>query len=458
MKKRYAALLAAVLMTFSMFSACGSSDKNGDSNGGDDAVSTSINVIVPEGDVTTVPESAEFNDPAASYTFANGETNAAGSEAELSTETEASVEATLPPNHQDIVDMIQNAETAATTTKAPVMKDYNVDCTTRYGYNQLNDAEKKLYKQMLEAAKSVEIRIDIDDSVTNEMWVKVFGCMYIQEPQLFWLSSQRVTKGRLWYWEIDPQLIASMQKEIDTAAAKVLGQAEGKSTYEKLKVFHDYIALNNNFVKEQGFNQTIYGGFVSGEIQCEGYAKTMQYLCDLSGIESMIVVGTNESGDSHAWNVVKVDGKWYNLDTTWDDPILTNVDKTNVRHRYFLVPDEWIHNKSHFNVNKKVTGTKVTYFNPPACTSEDMNYFKVENKLYTDKASADAALKEALKKAADSKLRAAEIRVSSKAVYDEITADLKGYASWIKSERSSVKSVSSNCDPNTLVIELDLVY
>ena len=87
-----------------------------------------------------------------------------------------------------------------------------------------------------------------------------------------------------------------------------------------------------------------------------------------------------------------------------------------------------------------------------------MNYFNVTNQVYSDKASADAALKEKLKSTAASKMRAAEIRVSDKSVYDAITADLKDYASWIKSENSSVSSVASNCDPNTLVIEIDLIY
>ena len=453
MNKRILASAAALLMCMSVFAGCGDKPEDGTE------VETSVNVIengteAPsgepvEGSGTTV--SVNFDDPAAQLGI--------GSEGTLSPDipdvdaTEA--ETTLPANHEDVMNMITNTEV---TTKAPVLKEYNVDYSTRYGYNQLNDAEKKLYAQILEAVKSVKLKVDVDESVTDEMWVKVYGCMYIQEPQLFWLSSKRVTKGKLWYWEVDPEIIASMQKEIDAKVGKVLAEAEGKSDYDKLKVFHDYISLNNDFVKDEGFNQTIYGGFVTGTIQCEGYAKTMQYLCDLSGVESMIVVGTNDAGDSHAWNVVKVDGSWYNLDTTWDDPILTEVDSTNVRYRYFLVPDEWIHNKSHFNINKKTTGTQVTYFNPPACTSEDKNYFKVTNQLYTDKASADAALKDKMKSAASSKLRAAEIRVASKDVYDAITANLKDYATWIKGENSAVKSVASNCDPNTLVIELDLIY
>lgn len=448
MTKRIMAFAAAVLMAASVFTGCGSKTED------DAQAQTSVNVIengttAPSGEEVTTAE-GDFSDPAAQLGVETQPGDVPPEDAE-------NQETTLPPNHEEIINMIQNGG-GTVTTKAPILKEYNVDCTTRYGYNQLNDAEKELYKQILEAANSIRTSLRVDDSVTDEMWIKVYGCVYMQEPQLFWLSSKKVSKGKLWYWEIDPELIASMQKEIDATVGKILAEAEGKSDYEKLKVFHDYIALNNNFVKESGYNQTIYGGFVNGEIQCEGYAKSIQYLCDLTGIKSTVVVGTNESGDSHAWNVVKVDGKWYNLDTTWDDPILSNVVKTNIRYRYFLVPDEWIHNKSHFNVNKKTTGTQVTYFTPPACTSDDMNYFKVTKQLYSDEASADTALRAKLKECAASNTRAVEIRVTSQAVYDAVTKNLKDYASWIKSENSAVTSVSSNCDPNTLVIELDLSF
>ena len=440
MKKRFAAVCTALLLTASMLSACGKQTEE------TPAEETAINIIQDGSEVTTASSETSvggFVDPGANIEFSGSET------APEIAETTGTV------NQQEIADLIEGG---VVTEKAPVLTEYNVDYKTRYGYNTLNDKEKELYAQILEAVKSVRTKVKVDDSVTDEMWIKVYGVLYMQEPELFWLTSKKVVKGKLWYWETDPELIASMQKDITAKASEVLAKADGKNTFEKLKVFHDYICLNNDFVKEEGFNQTIYGGFVKGTIQCEGYAKTMQYLCDMAGIESMVIVGSNEANDTHAWNVVKVDGEWYNLDCTWDDPILTEVDKTNVRYRYFLVPDEWIHNKSHFNVNKKISGTQLTYFTPPSCTSTKMNYFNVTNQLYSDTASADSALKAKMKETASNKLRAAEIRVSDKSIYDSITANLKDYASWIKSENSAVKSVSSNCDPNTLIIELDLIY
>ena len=87
-----------------------------------------------------------------------------------------------------------------------------------------------------------------------------------------------------------------------------------------------------------------------------------------------------------------------------------------------------------------------------------MNYFTAEGKLFSDNDAADAALKEALKASAAAKVRVAEIRAENQSVYDYINGNLKEYAKWIKAENSAVKSVASNCDPTTLVIELDLSY
>lgn len=459
--KRKIAAMAAVIMAMSMtLTACGGGN---DTPENEATEGTQINIITDgelvgssgaegldsEGETTT----AEFEDPAELLGITGDITDVPGEAGETGEET------TVPENHEDIVSMIEAGGTTA--PKAAVMTEYNIDCTSRYGYNQLSAAEQQLYRDILEAAKSVRLKVDIDESVTDEMWVKVFGMVYNQEPELFWLSAARMAKGRLWYWEVDTDIIASMQAEIDKKAGEIMGAVSGMSDWDKLEYFHDYIVLHNNFVKDDnGDTTTIYSGFIGGNIQCSGYAKSMQYLCDLAGIESMVVVGSNENNESHAWNVIKVNGDWYNLDTTWDDPILTEVDETNVRHRYFLVPDEWIHEKSHFNINKKYTGTAVTYFTPPACTKSDLNYFKVKNELYSDKDSADKAIRDRMKACADKGLRAAEIRVDSKAVYDELTSSdsLKNLASWIKAENSKVTAVASNCDPNTLTVQLDLLY
>lgn len=503
MNRRLLSGLTAVMMLAGVFTACSSST-------GNDPEETEIKVIsgtqAPddldtepensdntdgsgEGDVTDVPTEKKKSDTkvskATTSTDENGDiivTTSAGTtaktelyglddpEEEMGTElvTAATTAATKGEEYYETmteasVNEENVIEKLVIKDKQAIMTSYNVDPTTRYGYNQLSSSEQKLYLKILDCAKNVERNVDTGD-ISYDTWIKVFGVVYQQEPELFWLSSKNKL-GKLYFWEIDKDVIDPLQKKIDSAVSDILAKAQGKSDYEKVEIFHDSIVLNNDFMKaaeddsdDYWKRYTIYGGFVDGMVQCEGYAKSMQYLCDLAGIESMVVVGTNSAGSSHAWNVIKLDGKWYNVDCTWDDPILSTPVKNNLRHRYFAVPDEWIHNKSHFNVNKKTTGTEMVYFAPPSCTSTDKNYFSANGRLFSDASSAEKSLKEELKKAASNKTRVAEIRVSSKKVYDEVTKNLVDYSKWIKSENSSVKKVASNCDENTLVIELDLTY
>ena len=82
------------------------------------------------------------------------------------------------------------------------------------------------------------------------------------------------------------------------------------------------------------------GPLVDGYAVCDGYSKAFDLLCYLSGIDCIRVSGTstNSSGSSggHAWNKVKVDGTWYNVDVTWDDPVSS---RPILRYDYFLVSD-----------------------------------------------------------------------------------------------------------------------
>ena len=85
----------------------------------------------------------------------------------------------------------------------------------------------------------------------------------------------------------------------------------------------------------------IYGVFVDKKAICGGYSKAFSYLCDKVGIETITVTG-DADGEAHMWNMVKLDGEWYNVDCTWDDPIIKRNDPDFVRHDYLLVKDSEI--------------------------------------------------------------------------------------------------------------------
>lgn len=456
-KKKIAAVLAAALSLTMLAAGCGKKE--------DDSDELVTNVI----------------------TQAEESSGSAGSETQTSDGSEAVVTETVLDDEGNVVTDAGGAPvtqtqavTAApeggvenvfenTTAKPKPVVDSSVDSSTRYVYNTLTEDEQKLYDAIVGAASNMSTRIYGTNNLDSAEWSKIFGLVYNQEPQLFWLSTKSVV-GRIYYLETDTEKIASMQKEIDATVDSLIREANSKSTtYEKLLVFHDYLVLNSTFEKNSGtagsFNQTIYNAFAGGtssqgNIQCSGYAKAMQYLCDKAGIDCMVIVGTNDKDLSHAWNKVKVEGEWYNLDCTWDDPILTDPVENYLRYNYFLVPDEWINNKTHFNVNKVTlkSGKTFTYYDPPKATSDSLNYFVKNGYVYKDFDSADKALKAALEDAASKKGAVAHIMVDSDDIYKKITSDLAGYQKYIKEKNSAVSALTSNCNPNMRLIQLDLKY
>lgn len=124
------------------------------------------------------------------------------------------------------------------------------------------------------------------------------------------------------------------------------------SDLEKELAIHEYVVKNTAYDYDNYINETVpedsytaYGTLINGKAVCQGYADTMKLLLNLAGIEAKVVVGY--AGEPHAWNLVKIDGEYYHLDATWDDPVPDAGDK--VRYTYFNLSDEEISKDHEWN-------------------------------------------------------------------------------------------------------------
>lgn len=122
---------------------------------------------------------------------------------------------------------------------------------------------------------------------------------------------------------------------------------ESMSDYEKVKTIHDYIVNTTVYDHDNLVNNTIPDvdytakGVLENNIAvCRGYAEAFKLLMNELGIECEILTGKADN-ISHAWNVVKIDNEWYQVDCTFDDPVTTDgVRKDTLRYDYFLITDE----------------------------------------------------------------------------------------------------------------------
>ncbi|RCX16826.1 transglutaminase superfamily protein [Anaerobacterium chartisolvens] len=139
-------------------------------------------------------------------------------------------------------------------------------------------------------------------------------------------------------------------KLLDRAAEEIIRKVikPGMTELEKEIALHDYIVCNTDYDKENYYSSTIpkeshdpYGILIKKVGVCDGYAETMNILLSKCGIESIVVIGEGIGDlgwEGHAWNIVKIDGVYYHLDVTYNDPT-TEDGSSYMQHKYFNISD-----------------------------------------------------------------------------------------------------------------------
>lgn len=228
----------------------------------------------------------------------------------------------------------------------------------------------KSYKMMVDGLKKNEEYIQYDNKELPFKKVRdvIYNDIYLNTPSGYLIRGWTISSNgniKMLYSD-KPKVAAKKMKLADKKAEGVIKKIikPNYNDYDKVKAVHDYIAantvynfkgLNSNTLVEDDFN--IYGTLVKGVAVCDGYARTASYLLDKLGIDNQYVLG-NANGGLHAWNKVKIDGKWYNMDITWDDPSHSKNGK--YRYTYFLLSDSVMF-KDHKEKNlgyHKATSTK----------------------------------------------------------------------------------------------------
>lgn len=150
------------------------------------------------------------------------------------------------------------------------------------------------------------------------------------------------------------QVLLKKDKEVRAKVKEIVAEVttSDMKDYEKEKALHDYLVKNcryderlytNNMPEE---SYTAYSALINGVAVCQGYAIAMNLLLEEAGIESMIITGygwveENKTYISHGWNLVKIQGDYYHLDPTWNDPIMEE-DSEVVSYSYFNLTDNQI--------------------------------------------------------------------------------------------------------------------
>ena len=306
--------------------------------------------------------------------FAEASENISNSEGEKTVEDDIET----PEIVENPIDQIEKTTNMTTNDYSNVQVD-------KYFYNQLDEKSRIIYRafesnkeQMKTGTYQIELGTSFSDVLSQSNGQEKLGEYYqsaieaytYDNAEVFYLSPRKMylniettTKGGDSTYNVyinsgseanylteefnSKQAIDQAISQIEQVKNQILQNKTG-NTYEDIKMIHDYLVDTINYdsslSKQNIYN--IYGALVNRECVCEGYARAFKYLLDELDIPCVMIIGTatNSQGETenHAWNYVQLNGAWYAVDTTWDDPVVVGggTASEESKYKYFLVGRE----------------------------------------------------------------------------------------------------------------------
>ncbi|ATD54273.1 transglutaminase domain-containing protein [Clostridium chauvoei] len=208
-----------------------------------------------------------------------------------------------------------------------------------------NNAVDELIKTAIyNGLKNVQPTIDLSRYcmyMNNDlnMAANLFFKVLAEHPDIFYCTNsisysyslnynnQIVGYSLLVKYAYDTPTINTMKVELNDKVSYIKNNLINDSYSELKKEFivHDYLTQNCTYDAENlskntvpAISHTAYGALVNKVAVCDGYSKAAKLLLNECGVECGVIVSDQMH---HAWNYVKIDGEYYQLDITWDDPV-----------------------------------------------------------------------------------------------------------------------------------------
>lgn len=259
--------------------------------------------------------------------------------------------------------------------------DYSNVTIDKYFYNQLEEPSKTIYKaletnkeNMITGTYKIEFGNTFSDILDSTNGQNELGNYYqsaieaytYDNPDVFYLSPSKMylniettTFGSSTTYNVfinngsdanyftdefsSEAQVRSAINSIEQVKNSLVSRRTG-NIYEDIKMVHDYLVDNIEYDTSLSKNNIydVYGALINKVAVCEGYARSFKYILDEMGIPCVLVIGTgtNSRGETerHAWNYVEINGNWYAVDCTWDDPVVVgggNLPQSS-KYKYFL--------------------------------------------------------------------------------------------------------------------------
>ena len=236
-------------------------------------------------------------------------------------------------------------ESASYSTEAaiPAFKRSFFDPAQNPYYAMLKDNEKNVYSLIFEELYKGSQKFECPVNANAEELSLAIDAVLNDHPELFWLDNKysysydpedgsiKEINFEFYDFADTPDKLHKAKVALEEVADSVTRQVRLKTTMVERELFiHDYICQNTVYDEAAPYNQSAYSCLVLHRSVCAGYARAFQYLMQKAGftcyyvagrtdgLNGQVISGSNESG-SHSWNMVLLDGEYYNVDCLWDD-------------------------------------------------------------------------------------------------------------------------------------------
>lgn len=254
------------------------------------------------------------------------------------------------------------------------------DLMEPYYYSQMNKIQQSAYHAMKNGFLSLASSFPIPRLEGREL-TDIFFKLRLDCPEIFYAVSYRyrfypdsVNAEMIPEYLFDKGKIKEHQKAMKARVEKLIRPAQSMTEMEKEEYIHDFICANVRYDKlKKPYSHEIIGPLGQGVGVCEGIAKTVKILCDALGIWCLIAISDANPEKQikyrHAWNVVRIGGRYCHLDATFDNSLSRD---GQIRYDYFNLGDSQFF-RDHEPVLYRV----------PSCETSDHCYYREKKLSFT---------------------------------------------------------------------------
>lgn len=260
-------------------------------------------------------------------------------------------------------------------TDEPAYDDSNLG----YAGSQLSDAQQLVYLKLYDGVQELVEEFSVFDA-TSEDVNTAYQALMRDHPELFWLDGSCVyTYAKIGNvvlvrpgLSLPLEQVPEVSSQIEMATSEFLQSLPDEpDDYTVLQSAYEFVISSTDYVLGAEQSQNIQSVLLNHASVCAGYARTYQYLLQRAGLFCAYVEGSiTETGEEHAWNLVRIGDTYAYVDCTWGDPTYQSEDDEQANYTiydYLGVTTDELARDGHVFSDSEAW---------PICESNELDYYR----------------------------------------------------------------------------------